>query len=85
MTDSMAINYASEGYSVYTEHSDILRNDAFNAIDLTQKEGSRHHALAHKGSLNNDTKSKHRSKIAHIFSIISDQSGFKKVRHLGLV
>jgi IS5 family transposase len=72
------------GDSAYSGQQDVLREQAPNARDFTQKKSSRHYALSAEERARNRTKSKVRSKVEHVFHVMKRQFGFNKVRYRGL-
>jgi IS5 family transposase len=72
------------GDSAYSGQQDVLREQAPNARDFTQKKSSRHYTLSAEERARNRTKSKVRSKVEHVFHVMKRQFGFNKVRYRGL-
>jgi IS5 family transposase len=72
------------GDSAYSGQQDVLREQAPNAKDFTQKKSSRHYVLSAEERARNRTKSKVRSKVEHVFHVMKRQFGFNKIRYRGL-
>jgi IS5 family transposase len=72
------------GDSAYSGQQAVLREQAPNAKDFTQKKSSRHYVLSAEERARNRTKSKVRSKVEHVFHVMKRQFGFNKVRYRGL-
>lgn len=72
------------GDSAYAGKGSVIKENAPNAKDFTQKKGSRHRKLTDKERSRNSNKSKVRAKVEHLFGIIKGRFGFTKVRYRGL-
>ena len=73
------------GDSAYSGKGDAINEAAPNALDLTQKKGSRHQTLTEAERDFNRRKSRVRARVELAFGIMKGQFGFRKVRYKGLV
>jgi IS5 family transposase len=73
------------GDSAYTGQGDIIRKEAPDARDFTQKKGRRNKPLNEEERSRNRTKSKVRAKVEHPFLILKRIFGFTMVRYRGLM
>jgi len=62
-----------------------IKAKAEDAADFTHKRGRRNHPLSEKERKANRHKSKIRPRVEHIFGVINNQFGYRKVRYKGLV
>jgi IS5 family transposase len=73
------------GDSAYTGQGDVIREQAPDARDFTQKKGCRNKPLNEEERLRNRTKSKVRAKVEHPFLVLKRIFGFTRVRYRGLM
>ena len=73
------------GDSAYTGQGNVIREQAPNARDFTQRKGSRNRPLSDEERSRNRTKSKVRAKVEHPFLVFKRIFGFAKVRYRGLI
>ena len=72
------------GDSAYSGKGSAILEAAPNALDLTQRKGSRHRKLTEADREFNRKKSRIRARVEHIFGVMKGQFGFRKVRYKGL-
>lgn len=72
------------GDSAYAGQKSVIQEQAPEDKDFTQKKGSRHRKLTEQERSRNAHKSKVRAKVEHLFGIIKNLFGFKKVGYCGL-
>lgn len=72
------------GDSAYTGQKAQIRTHAKHAKDFTHKRGRRNHPLTEKERQTNRSKSKIRPRVEHLFGVIKNQFGYRKVRYKGL-
>ena len=72
------------GDSAYVGQGEVLKTVAPKARDFTQKKGSRYQKLSEADRAKNRNKSKVRAKVEHVFGIMKQQFGYRKVRYRGL-
>ncbi len=72
------------GDSAYTGQGDVIREQAPNAKDFTNKKGNRFHALTEEERAKNRTKSRVRARGEHPFLVLKRLFGVTKVRYRGL-
>ena len=72
------------GDSAYAGQGDVIREQAPNAKDFTNKKGCRNRPLSDEDKAKNKTKSRVRAKVEHPFLILKRIFGFNKVRYRGL-
>ena len=72
------------GDSAYTGQKSKIKSRAENAKDFTHKRGRRNHPLTDKERSANRNKSKIRPRVEHVFGVIKNQFGYRKVRYKGL-
>ena len=72
------------GDSAYSGQKKLLYEHAPNAKDFTQKKGSRYRHLTESEKSANRQKSKIRSRVEHVFGVMKNQFGFRKVRYRGI-
>ena len=72
------------GDSAYTGQSEVIREHAPKAKDMTNKKGFRNRPLTQKDCDKNRTKSRVRAKVEHLFLVLKRIFGFCKVRYRGL-
>jgi len=72
------------GDSAYAGQKQLLYEKAPNAKDYTQHKGSRYRQLTEQEKVANKYKSKTRSRVEHIFGVMKQQFGYRKVRYRGL-
>jgi IS5 family transposase len=72
------------GDSAYAGQKEVIKLHAPNAKDFTQRKAYRNRPLSEQEKSANRHKSKIRSRVEHIFGIMKNQFGYKKVRYRGL-
>lgn len=72
------------GHSTYSGKVKVINEAASNAIDLTQRKGSRYRKLTDAERDFNRRKSRIRARVEHAFGAMKGQFGFRKVRYKGL-
>jgi transposase, IS5 family len=72
------------GDSAYAGQGEVIRRQAPNAKDFTNKKGWRSRALSDEDRARNRTKSRVRAKVEHPFLILKRVFGFRKVCYRGL-
>jgi transposase, IS5 family len=72
------------GDSAYAGQGEVIREQAPEAKDFTQKKGSRYRPLTDTERATNRTKSKVRARVEHIFQVMKCRFGYTKVRYRGL-
>jgi len=72
------------GDSAYCGQGEVIRAHAPQAMDFTNKKGSRFQPLTDSERAKNRTKSRVRAKVEHPFLILKRVFGFNKVRYRGL-
>ena len=72
------------GDSAYTGQKDVIKRCAPQALDFTQKKGSKNRKLTDEEKSTNRQKSRIRSRVEHVFGILKGQFGYRKVRYRGL-
>lgn len=72
------------GDSAYAGQGEVIREQAPEAKDFTQKKGSRYRPLTDIERATNRTKSKVRARVEHIFQVMKCRFGYTKVRYRGL-
>jgi transposase, IS5 family len=72
------------GDSAYRGKKDEIAEHAPNAVDFTNKKGSRNRPLTDEERATNRTKSRVRAKVEHAFGVMKRRFGFTKVRYKGL-
>ena len=73
------------GDSAYIGQKDQIRANAKQAKDFTHKRGHRNNPLTQKDRKSNRYKSTIRSRVEHLFGVIKQQFGYRKVRYKGLL
>lgn len=72
------------GDSAYTGQKSQVKESAPEAKDFTHKRGRRNNPLTEKERQANRNKSKIRPRVEHLFGVIKNQFGYRKVRYKGL-
>ena len=72
------------GDSAYMGKTEEIRKKAPNAVDHTQKRGTKHKKLTEEEKEKNRLLSKVRSRVEHVFHVVKCVFGFTKVRYKGL-
>lgn len=70
--------------SAYAGQGEVIQRAAPRAKDFTQVKGSRHKPLYDAERLRNQTNSKVRAKVEHVFGVMKRVFGFAKARYRGL-
>ncbi len=72
------------GDLAYAGQKKLLYKHAPNAKDFTQKKGSRYRHFTESERSVNRQKSTIRSRVEHVFGVMKNQFGFRKVRYRGI-
>ncbi|BFM06130.1 IS5 family transposase [Halioxenophilus aromaticivorans] len=72
------------GDSAYIGQKAQIKANAEDAADFTHRRGRRNHPLSEKERKANRHKSKIRPRVEHLFGVIKNQFGYRKVRYKGL-
>jgi IS5 family transposase len=72
------------GDSAYAGQKEVIKRCAPEALDFTQKKGSRNRILTEAEKATNRQKSSIRSRVEHVFGILKGRFGYRKVRYRGL-
>ena len=76
--------FGMKAHSAYTGQKAHIKGKAPEAKDFTHQRDRRHHPLTKKARRTNRTKSKIRTKVEHLFAVMKNQFGYRKMRDKGL-